>query len=216
MNSAQHLIIAAKTRLIPIEIFARGRWVVVEMTDDRQAIERKFQALQRFSQLYRHLRKPPLEVIVFASEKSDIGVVSVIGQHNAAVPPKLADVFATGRGVRHSFWKNVYAALGEKFDPPVQSYDAIEAERLFASEAAKTRTASRKTFWVRVELVGAAVAALLVVGFVGAWILENMPAGPADAVSEEQVTEQDVEPAPRTTKSERLTGLAAYFSEKEE
>ena len=216
MNSAQHLIIAVRTRLIPIEIFARGRWVVVEMTDDREAIDRKFQALQRFARRYKGYRKPAIEVVVFASQKSDIGVVSVVGLHNAAAAPKLADVFATGRGVRNTFWQNIFAMLGEEFEPPVARYDAIAEERLFASAAAKAQAASRKAVRRRIELVGAAVAALVLIGFAGAWFLENMTAAPAIAPLQEQVGTDGKEPVRNSTKSERMSSLAAYFSDEDE
>ena len=216
MNSAQHLIIVARTRLIPIELFARGNWVVVEMTDDRSAIDRKFQALQRYAQTYSTRGKPLVESVVFASAKSDIGKVSVVGLHNVTTPPKLASVHATGQGVRHSFWKQVYSRLGEKFDPPVEHYDAIAAERLFARETARTVTQQRKLFWRRIEYLGAAMAVLLVLGFAGAWVLETMNAENVATVSEDQATE-DGEDAPRLmTKSERMNSLASYFSQDDE
>ena len=219
MNSAQHLIIAARTRLVPIEIFARGRWVVVEMTDDRPAIERKFQALQRFAQRYKGFRKAPIEAVVFASEKSDIGVVSVVGLQNVSVPPKLADVFATGKSVRRTFWQNIFSLLGEDFDPPVESYDAIAAERLFASEAAKTRSRERRRTWIRLEILATLVAALVLMGFAGAWLLENMANKTNAVVMQEQGVEDAEsveEPIRKVTKSERMSGLASYFNEKNE
>ena len=213
MSSAQHLIIVARTRLIPIEIFARGNWVVVEMTDDRTAIDRKFQALQRYAQHYKTRGKPLVEVVVFASEKSDIGKVSIVGQHNVTAPPRLADVHATAQAVRQSFWKNVYARLGEKLDPPVEHYDAIAAERLFASETARTQARERKLFWTRIEYLGAAVAVLLVLGFTGAWFLETMNTGRADPASSEEAVVEEEDAPPLMTKSERMNNLAAYFSQ---
>ena len=222
MESGQHLIVVARTRLIPIEIFTRGRWVVVEMTDDRNAVERKFQALQRLSQLYKG-GKPAVEAVVFASEKADIGMVSVVGLYNVTAPPKLTDVFATEKWVRHSFWQKVFERLRETFDPPVAHYDAIEAERLFASEAAKQADTPHLPYWMRVEILGPAVAALLVVGFTGAWFIENMTSNRAalsaqeQTVAEQTVAEEDEPPPPPpVTKSDRLSGLASYFSSGDE
>ena len=217
MSSAQHLIIAARTRLIPIEIFLRGRWVVVEMTDNREAIDRKFMTLQRLSQRYRKNGKSPIQVVVFAAEKSDIGKVSVVGLHNVEAPPKLATVFATDKGVRQSFWKHVAKRLGEAVDPPVMHYDAIAAERLFNDEAARAQERRRRAApWKRIEYWAAAAAALVLVGFSAAWLAENLGSMRAAPFAERPAVADDADTGPMVTKSDRLSGLSDYFSNDDE
>ena len=99
------------------------------------------------------------------------------------------------------------------FDWMKQQYDAIAAERLFA-RISRRRRSKRFRGWAVARAWGVAAATLVLIGFTGAWLAETLRLERVQTNEPDETVAQEVEIlVPRTTKSDRLSGLASYFEE---